>query len=138
MLASGLPSRRRGVDSHRSRMRGMAPQLNRLASIAMFLLFAVASASAQEASDLQQQLLDLKQQYEQMTVDLRQRIAALEQQLEKQKEATAAAKSATASAAEDAAQEAVRKVLFGDSRNVGAEFQGQVPSRPTYDLLQEA
>jgi len=29
-------------------------------------------------------------------------------------------------------------MLLGDSRNVGAQFQGQLPSRPTYDLLQEA
>ena len=66
------------------------------------------------------------------------RIAALEQQIEKEKDATAQAKAATVSAAELAAQEAVKKVLFGQSNEVGAKFQGQVPSRPTYDLLQEA
>src|SRR5262245_24466994 len=55
-----------------------------------------------------------------------------------QKEMPTDGENATASAAEAAAQEAVRRVLFGDGQNVGERFQGQVPSRPTYDLLQEA
>jgi maltoporin len=32
----------------------------------------------------------------------------------------------------------VKKVLFGNANDVGAKYQGQIPSRPTYDLLQEA
>jgi maltoporin len=72
-----------------------------------------------------------------MMRDLQQRIAALEQQLEKQKQATAETGAATVSAAQLAAEETVQRALFGDGRGVGAQFQGQLPSRPTYDLLQE-
>lgn len=103
------------------------------------------SLHAQQAGQLQQQLQQLKQQYETTTHDLEQRIAALEQQIEKQNQAEAGQqaltekeKQSTVSAAELAAQEAVKKVLFEGSGDVGAQFQGQLPSRPTYDLLQEA
>jgi hypothetical protein len=44
-------------------------------------------ASAQQQADLQQQLQQLKQQYEQTTKDLQQRIAVLEQQIQAQNEA---------------------------------------------------
>src|SRR5262247_3651394 len=104
-----------------------------------------ACASAQQGGDLQQQLQELRQQYEQTTKDLRQRIAVLEQQLQKQNEVAAqdkgeatASDEATVSAAELAAENAVRKVLFGNASKVGAQYQGQIPSIPTYDLLQEA
>jgi len=104
-----------------------------------------ACASAQQGVDLQQQLQQLKQQYEQTTKDLQQRIAVLEQQVQKQKETAAQEKAtatasdeATVSAAELAAEDAVRKVLFGNANKVGAQYQGQIPSVPTYDLLQEA
>src|SRR5215470_15888402 len=102
-------------------------------------------ASAQQGGDLQQQLQQLKQQYEQTTKDLQQRIAVLEQQIQKQNEvetqekaAATASDAATVSAAELAAENAVRKVLFGNANKVGAQYQGQIPSVPTYDLLQEA
>ena len=94
-------------------------------------------ASAQQTDQLQQQLLQLKQQYEQTTQDLQQRIAALEQQIEDQKKLAAKEKETTVSAAELAAEQAVKKTLFGDSK-VGSNFQGQLPSQPTYDLLREA
>lgn len=104
-----------------------------------------ARASAQQNADLQQQLQELKQQYEQTTKDLQQRIVVLEQQIQKQnelaaqqKEAAKTSGEATVSAADLAAENAVRKVLFGNSDKVGAQYQGQVPSIPTYDLLQEA
>jgi len=104
-----------------------------------------AGASAQQNTDLQQQLQELKQQYDQTTKDMQQRIAVLEQQIQKQseaaeqhKEATKASDEATVSAAELAAENAVRKVLFGNSDKVGAQYQGAIPSVPTYDLLQEA
>ena len=106
--------------------------------IAAAVLFAVPIASAQQTNDLQQQLQQLKQQYEETTQDLQQRITGLEKQVEEQKEGDANRKETTISVAELAAQEAVKKVLFGGSNEVGARFQGQVPSRPTYDLLQEA
>ena len=101
-------------------------------------------ASAQQDGDLQLQVQQLKQQYEQTTKDMQQRIASLEQQIKHQSEAAAqkeaakASDEATVSASELAAENAVRKVLFGNSDKVGAQYQGQVPSVPTYDLLQEA
>src|SRR5215469_6187563 len=96
------------------------------------------SASAQQTDDLQQQLQQLKQQYEQTTQDLQKRIANLEQQIQQQKDAAAKTKEGTISAAELAAQKAVKGALYGDSNEVGAKFQGALPSRPTYDLLREA
>src|SRR6516164_458024 len=104
-----------------------------------------ACASAQQSGDLQQQLQELKQQYEQTTKDLQKRIVILEQQIQKQnaaavpeKGAATASDEATVSTAELAAENAVRKVLFGNANKVGAQYQGQIPSVPTYDLLQEA
>jgi maltoporin len=117
----------------------------RLPLIAVAALFAAARAFAQQANDLQQQLQQLKQQYEQTTKDLQQRITVLEQQIEKQNQAAAQEiettkkeNEATVSAAQLAAKNAVNKVLFGDSNSVGAQYQGQIASRPTYDLLREA
>src|SRR5215468_9273125 len=105
----------------------------------------VLSASAQQPEDLQQQLQQLKQQYDATTRDLEQRIAALEQQIQKQKEkeqeekeARAKAKEGTISAVELAAEQAAQKAATGGSAEVGAQYQGQLPSEPTYDLLREA
>jgi len=104
-----------------------------------------ACASAQQGGNLQQQLQELKQQYEQTTKDMQQRITTLEQQIqsqneagERQKEEAKPSDQATVSATELAAENAVRKVLFGNANKVGAQYQGQIPSVPTYDLLQEA
>src|SRR5262249_56188161 len=41
-------------------------------------------------------------------------------------------------AAEVGGENGVKKVVFGGSGKVGEQYQGQLPSRPTYDLLQEA
>jgi maltoporin len=101
-------------------------------------LAAVWPASAQQSPDLQQQLQQLKQLYEQTTHDLEQRIAALEQQIEKEKESNQKAKEGTVSAAELAAEQAAKKAIHGNSDQVGAKFQGQIPSEPTYDFLNEA
>src|SRR6516164_3534114 len=105
----------------------------------------VLSASAQQPEDLQQQLQQLKQQYDATTRDLEQRIAALEQQIQKQKEkekeekeAREKAKQGTVSAVELAAEQAAQKAVAGGSGDVGAQYQGQLPSEPTYDLLREA
>jgi maltoporin len=94
--------------------------------------------AAQQPDDLLKQLKQLKQEYEQTTSDLQQRIASLEQQIQKQKEASDKAKEGTVSAAELAAQEVAKKAVLGESEQVGAKFQGQLPSEPTYDLLREA
>ena len=113
----------------------------RFAWIILMMLIENSSAQVQQppqSSDLQEQLQQLKQQYEQTTKDLQQRIAVLEQQIEKQNDAAAEkqASEATVSAADLAAEE-TRKVIFGQSQ-VGANYQGTLPSEPTYDLLQEA
>jgi len=103
---------------------------------AMILLHA--RASAQQESDLQQQLQQLKQQYEQTTKDLQQRIAALEQQIDNEKQTQNKTKESTISTAELAAQKAAQAAAGGNSDQVGAKYQGQVPLQPTYDELQEA
>ena len=116
------------------------------------MLVAAAAAAAalpvmaqQQPDDLQKQLNELKQQYEKSTDEFQQRIASLEQQIEKQKEATEKAKEAAekakegkVSAIELAAEDAARKALLGEDDQVGAKFQGDLPSEPTYDLLREA
>src|SRR5712664_1334683 len=95
-------------------------------------------AAAQQPDNLQKQLEQLKQQYDATTHDLEQRIAALEQQIQKQKEAAEKSKEGTVSSVELAAQQAAQKAVLGESDQVGAKFQGQLPSEPTYDLLREA
>jgi maltoporin len=94
--------------------------------------------AAQQPDDLQKQLEQLKQQYEQTTSDFQQRIVSLEQQIQKQKEASEKAKEGAVSAVELAAQEAAKKAALGESNQVGAKYQGQLASEPTYDLLREA
>src|SRR5215467_7061006 len=94
--------------------------------------------AAPQSNDLQKQLEQLKQQYESATRDLQQRIAALEQQIQKQKDENEKAKQGTISAAELAAQHAAQNAVLGESSQVGAKYQGQLPSEPTYDLLREA
>src|ERR1700739_2252487 len=100
-------------------------------------LFAIVPAAAQQAEQLQQQLEELKQEYETTTRALQLRMATLEQQIESRKESSEKAKEATVSAVDLAADRAARAVL-GNSDQVGARFQGQLPSEPTYDLLREA
>ena len=95
-------------------------------------------AAPSSPSDLQKQLEQLKQQYDATTRDLQQRIAALEQQIQKQKEVSETTEQGTASAVELAARQAAEKAVRGQSDQVGAKYQGQLPSEPTYDLLNEA
>jgi maltoporin len=106
------------------------------------LLCAIANAAAQSTADLEQQLQELKQQYAETTRAMEQRIAALEkqidaQQIAKDQVAPATPKEGTVSMADLAAQ-AAEKAVSADSNEVGANFQGAVPSEPTYDLLREA
>jgi maltoporin len=98
------------------------------------------------AQDTEQQLQQLKQQFEVTTKAFEQRISDLEQQLdqEKQTKELQAAKSDLQAEKEatrfsiSATQEAAQKGVFSESNEVGAKFQGQLPSEPTYDLLREA
>jgi maltoporin len=100
--------------------------------------------STQQSDDLQKQVELLKQRYEQTTHDLQQRIAALEQQIqaekekeEKEKAAIEKTKTATVSVAELAAQQAVQKVVTGESGQVGAKYQGQLAAEPSYEFIRD-
>lgn len=93
------------------------------------------SATGQQSDQLEEQLQQLKQQYDATTHDLEQRIAALERQIKEEKDAKG--KQDTVSAVELAAQE-TEKSMAGQSDEVGAKFQGDLASEPTYDLLKEA
>jgi maltoporin len=96
------------------------------------------AALAQQADQLQQELQELKQQYTVTTQALELRMAALELQIENQKEANERTKEATVSILGLASEKAAQQVILERSDEVGAKFQGQLPSEPTYDLLREA
>jgi maltoporin len=119
-------------------------RLHRKRSVALFagcIFFALTGAApavAQDANPLQQQLEQLKQEYETTTQALQLRMAVLEQQIQSQKESGEKAKEATISTADLAAERAAKAVLAQSSDQVGAKFQGALPSEPTYDLLREA
>jgi maltoporin len=85
---------------------------------------------------MQQQLEQLKQQYADTARAFEQRIAVLEEQLAKQKAADAKAREGTVSAAK-LAEEAAKKTALQQAE-AGAQYQGQLPSEPMYDNLQEA
>ena len=68
------------------------------------LFCTIAIAGAQSASQLEQQLQELKQQYAETTRTMEQRIAALEQQIQTQRAAAAAPKESTVSVGELAAR----------------------------------
>jgi maltoporin len=96
-------------------------------------LLCVLSIAPAQTSDLQQQLKELKDQYAAVTRALEDRIAALEQQIDKQKSAS---KEGTVSVSDLAAETANKSESRSDQ--VGAAFQGALPSTPTYDHLREA
>jgi len=83
-------------------------------------------ARAQSQEDLQRQLEQLKKQYEETAQELQRRMAELEQQIEKAKEA------------KEAKEAKDKTVLDLVVVNVGVQFQGELASAPTYDLLREA
>ena len=98
---------------------------------AAFVSSCALPARAQTPEDLQRQLQQLKEQYEATTQDLRRQIAALEQQILVSSETAAAS-------AQRAARETAEKEILSGLLNSGQQFQGQLPSAPTYDLLREA
>ena len=116
--------------------------LKRLPRLIALLGAAALTSRAQEPvaqqNDLQEQLQQLKQQYEQTTREMQQRIATLEHQIAEQKANSEKTKQGTVSSVELAAEQAAQKAALGQSDQVGAKFQGQLPSEPTYDLLREA
>ena len=95
-------------------------------------------ADASQSNDLQKQLEQVKKQYAATTHDMEQRIAALEQQIQKQKEESEKAKQGVVSAAELAAGKAAQNAVTGQSDQIGAKYQGQLPSEPSYDQLRDA
>lgn len=95
---------------------------------------------AQQSDGLQQQLEQLKQEYQQKLQELDQRLAALEKQsTPAPAPAQAAPQQSAAKAATvalgDALGESLKNAISGQN---GQSAQGQLPSEPTYDLLQEA
>ena len=98
--------------------------------------------AAQQSSDLQGELQQLRQQYEQTTRDLLQRISALEHQVEDQKAAAASEeKSATQQEKSSVVSTGRTGGRTGHPRPIRPdrrEVPGQLPSEPTYDLLREA
>jgi maltoporin len=104
-------------------------------------------SSVARSQDTEQQLQQLKEQLEMTTRQFEQRISMLEQQLEKEKDAKKQ-EDASAEPAQAIQQptkptvvqipEKSEKSLLTESNQVGARFQGQLPSEPTYDLLREA
>src|SRR5262245_12637211 len=66
---------------------GLTPALNKVIWILALVLFVVLPAHGQQTDDVQKQIQQLKQQYEQTTREFQERIAALEQQLKSEREA---------------------------------------------------
>jgi len=99
-----------------------------LVCVTVTLVWVASSAPAQETDPLQQQLQQLKQQYTDTTRELELRITTLEHQIEERKVINAKTQEGTVSTVELAAQEAARKAGPGQSNQVGATFQGQLPS----------
>ena len=102
-------------------------------SCAAIPLFSTVTAPAQEPPPLQQQLNDLKQEYETTTQAFQLRIAALEQQLASQKQAEQQNQKTVVSKADLAAEQAAKAILGGNPNEEGAKFQGDITSEPTYD-----
>lgn len=127
-------------------------RLIRAVSVLAMCLAPLSLLSAQQTDTLQQQIEELKKQYEQTTQQmqqatqlLQQKIAALEQQIQQQKAAAAKEeeqkqkeKNNTVSTAELATEQEAKRIITGESKQVGASFQGKVVSEPSYDQLQEA
>src|SRR5258708_23465259 len=118
-------------------------KVKQIAWILGLVVAGVMPCAAQKPEDLQNHLEQLKQQYDASTRDLEQRIAALEQQIKKEKEkeenqAREKTKQGAISAVELAAEQAAQKAVTGESNQVGAQYQGQTSSEPTYDFLREA
>jgi len=108
--------------------------LKQLVWIFALVLYVVLPAHGQQTDDVQKQIQQLKQQYEQTTRELQERIAALGQQLKKEGEAkeNPGRKEGVVSAVERAAQ-----VASGQGEKEQT-LQGQVPTAPTYDFLRDA
>jgi maltoporin len=98
----------------------------------------VSPLHAQQTEELQKQLQELKQKYEQTTLELQKRIGALEEQIKKENEAkeNPQKKEGAVVAVELAAQEAKQVALAQNQKE--QTLQGQLPSAPSYDFLRDA
>ena len=114
------------------------PRWKRLPWLVVLIPLAIVRASSQQSPDLQQELQQLKQEYERTEQELQGRISALELQIAERKIMTPNETKTPVSVSRLAAEQAVGKVFAGGATDVGAKFQGQLPSQPTYDLLHEA
>ena len=112
-----------------------------------FLAIIMCTSSVARGQSTEQQLQQLKEQFETTTKQFEERISTLEQQLEAEREARKL-KDASAEP-EQATQQRTKPTVvqmlgkpqkseLTESNQVGAKFQGQLPSEPTYDLLREA
>ena len=105
-------------------------------------LFMAAIASAQQLEDLQRQLEQLKVEYQQKVQNLEQRIGDLEKQ---KSEAAASAQNLQpqrqspnlASSLNNGIEQGVKAAIVNGGSQMPS-VQGQLPSAPVYDLLQEA
>src|SRR5262249_10628201 len=108
------------------------PEMNAArVAIAALVLSSSVPALSQPPEDLQQQLQELKKQYEETMREMQRRITALEQQIQETREVSTGH---AGRAGREAAEKAIKSAVV----NVGQQFQGQLPSPPTYDLLREA
>jgi len=106
--------------------------------LAVIICF-VLPAHAQRSDELQEQLRQLEQQYEQTSRELRERIAALEQQIQKRQETpqNETQRDGTVSTAELAAETAKKAVLV-DSNQDDQSLQGKLAAAPTYNFVRDA
>ena len=118
---------------------GQRHSLKQIAWIFAVFFSVVSPARTQQTDEIQKQIQQLKQQYEQTTLELRQRISALEQQLKEKSEPaqSPSRNEGVVSVVERAAQDAANAAL-GQSGQKEQTLQGQVPSAPTYDFLRDA
>jgi maltoporin len=110
------------------------------------MVFIMNTSPVARGQDTEQQLRELKEKFETTTKQFEDRISTLEQQLEAERDARKL-KDASAEGAQATERPTLGVVqIVGrpekpqptESNEVGAKFQGQLPSEPTYDLLREA
>jgi maltoporin len=107
--------------------RWQAMTLKRVVYLSAMWLWGAAMTSAQEVVDVRRQLDELKQEYQQKIRELEARLAVLENQTVP--DVSTSVRSTAQLVSETAKQAALAPP---------PTFQGQLPSEPTYDLLQEA
>jgi maltoporin len=110
-----------------------------MACLAALFVLAAPTTSAQRAEDLRQQLEQLKQEYQRKITDLEQRIAALEKQRSQASvQPQAAPQQSTSQDATSQLGNAVAQAVKTAVSDQAQTAQGQLPSEPSYDQLQEA